>query len=137
MRTIPFQTIVNAVSDLCIKAACQLPADILSYYRILYIRKIFNRKEILSSALIMQISLPRSISICQDTGFAVFFVTMGAELAISGGTISQAINCGVEQGYKEGYLRNSIVSDPLFDRKNTETTPCSHLWKSYPVTNSP
>jgi fumarate hydratase subunit alpha len=121
MRTIPFQTIVNAVSDLCIKAACQLPADILQLLQdSLHTEKSSTGREILQQCINnANIAASQHLPICQDTGFAVFFVTMGTELAISGGTISQAINCGVEQGYKEGYLRNSIVSDPLFDRKNT------------------
>lgn len=121
MRTIPFQTIVNAVSDLCIKAACQLPVDILQLLQdSLHTEKSSTGREILQQCINnANIAASQHLPICQDTGFAVFFVTMGTELAISGGTISQAINCGVEQGYKEGYLRNSIVSDPLFDRKNT------------------
>ena len=121
MRTIPFQTIVNAVSDLCIKAACQLPADILQLLQdSLHTEKSSTGRKILQQCINnANIAASQHLPICQDTGFAVFFVTMGTELAISGGTISQAINCGVEQGYKEGYLRNSIVNDPLFDRKNT------------------
>ena len=106
---------------LCIKAACQLPADILQLLQdSLHTEKSSTGREILQQCINnANIAASQHLPICQDTGFAVFFVTMGTELAISGGTISQAINCGVEQGYKEGYLRNSIVSDPLFDRKNT------------------
>ncbi len=64
--------------------------------------------------------------ICQDTGFAVFFVTMGSDVIIEGGNISGAINEGTRQGYKNGYLRSSIVSDPVFDRKNTnDNTPAA------------
>jgi len=121
MKTIPFHTIVKAVSDLCITAAYHLPEDVL----LLLQNSVLTEKSSAGKEILRQciknanIAASEHIPICQDTGFAVFFVTMGAEVAISGGTISQAINCGVEQGYKEGYLRNSIVNDPLFDRKNT------------------
>jgi fumarate hydratase subunit alpha len=121
MKTIPFHTIAKAVSDLCITAAYHLPEDVLLLLQnSVLTEKSSTGKEILRQCIKnANIAASEHIPICQDTGFAVFFVTMGAEVAISGGTLSQAINCGVEQGYKEGYLRNSIVNDPLFDRKNT------------------
>jgi fumarate hydratase subunit alpha len=63
------------------------------------------------------------IPICQDTGMAVFFVEIGQEVHISGGAIEDAINEGVSRGYTEGYLRKSVVRDPL-DRVNTgDNTP--------------
>ncbi len=121
MRTIPFQTIVKAVSGLCIKAAYYLPPDVLQLLEnSMHSEKSSNGRKILQQCIEnANIAASQHLPVCQDTGFAVFFITMGAELAISGGTISQAIDCGVEQGYKEGYLRNSIVNDPLFDRGNT------------------
>ena len=61
------------------------------------------------------------IPICQDTGMAMFFVRVGQEVHITGGSLTDAINEGVRRGYTEGYLRKSVVSDPLI-RKNTGTT---------------
>ena len=62
--------------------------------------------------------------ICQDTGFAVFFVEIGQDIEIEGGSLTDAINEGTRQGYQEGFLRKSIVTDPLFERKNTrDNTP--------------
>jgi fumarate hydratase subunit alpha len=64
-----------------------------------------------------------SIPICQDTGMAVFFVEVGQEVHITGGNLSDAINEGVRRGYVDGYLRKSVVKDPL-DRVNTgDNTP--------------
>ncbi len=64
-----------------------------------------------------------SIPICQDTGMAVFFVEVGQEVHITGGNLSDAINEGVRLGYVDGYLRKSVVKDPL-DRVNTgDNTP--------------
>lgn len=62
--------------------------------------------------------------ICQDTGVAVFFIDLGQEVHIVGGGYEEAINEGVKQGYTEGYLRKSMVGDPIIERKNTkDNTP--------------
>lgn len=126
MRTIKFQTIVEAVSDLCIRAAYQLPTDVLtSLQESILTEKSAGGRRILEQCIEnAKIADSEQMPVCQDTGFAVFFVSLGAQLNISGGTITEAINSGVEQGYKRGYLRNSIVNDPLFDRLNTgDNTP--------------
>ncbi len=61
---------------------------------------------------------------CQDTGFTVVFLDLGQDVHVTGGDLYDAINEGVRQGYMDGYLRGSIVRDPLFDRKNTgDNTP--------------
>ena len=61
--------------------------------------------------------------ICQDTGMTVVFITMGQDVHITGGFIEDAINDGVRNGYKKGYLRMSVVSDPI-ERVNTkDNTP--------------
>ena len=63
------------------------------------------------------------IPLCQDTGFAVVFVELGQEVTLTGGDLTESINEGVRRGYREGYLRNSIVADP-FRRENTgDNTP--------------
>ena len=71
----------------------------------------------------LQIAAEKEIPICQDTGMAVVFVTLGQEVRLTGGGLTEAINEGVRQGYEEGYLRKSVVSDPL-DRVNSgDNTP--------------
>ena len=71
----------------------------------------------------LQIAAEKEIPICQDTGMAVVFVTLGQEVRLTGGGLTEAINEGVRQGYQEGYLRKSVVSDPL-DRVNSgDNTP--------------
>ena len=65
------------------------------------------------------------IPICQDTGMVIVFLKVGQEVHFVGGSLKEAIEEGVRKGYQEGYLRKSIVSDPLFDRINTkDNTPC-------------
>ena len=71
----------------------------------------------------LQIAAEKEIPICQDTGMAVVFVTLGQEVRLTGGGLTEAVNEGVRQGYEEGYLRKSVVSDPL-DRVNSgDNTP--------------
>ncbi len=76
-----------------------------------------------------QIASARQVPMCQDTGMVLVLVELGQEVYLSGGSISDAIAEGVRQGYKEGYLRKSIVSEPLFDRRNTgdNTPPVIHF----------
>lgn len=70
-----------------------------------------------------QIAAEEKIPICQDTGMAVFFVEVGQNLHITGGSLTEAINEGVRRGYRKGYLRFSVVGDPI-NRKNTgDNTP--------------
>ena len=71
-----------------------------------------------------KIAAEECIPICQDTGIAVLFVEYGDKVVISDGNFEDAVEEGVRQAYTEGYLRKSVVSDPIFDRKNTkDNTP--------------
>ena len=64
------------------------------------------------------------LPICQDTGMAVVFIDVGQDVRITGGLLEDAVNEGVRQAYEDGYLRKSVVADPLFGRKNTgDNTP--------------
>ena len=130
-RIIPFETIAAAVSDLCGKAACDLPADVLDRLKTMekketgelgrdFFRQYFENARIAAG---------ERMALCQDTGFAVCFVELGDRVRLDRGTICEAISEGVARGYKTHYLRKSIVSDPLFDRKNTgdNTPPVIHL----------
>lgn len=71
----------------------------------------------------LEIAREEKIPICQDTGMAVFFVNVGQEVHIEGGSLTDAINEGVRQGYTEGYLRKSVVGDPLLRVNTKDNTP--------------
>ena len=71
----------------------------------------------------LKIAKEDMIPICQDTGMAVFFVKVGQEVHFVGGNITDAINEGVKQGYTEGYLRKSVVGDPLIRKNTGDNTP--------------
>ncbi|MFR1903022.1 MAG: fumarate hydratase [Veillonella sp.] len=67
------------------------------------------------------------VHIAKDTGMTLVFVEVGQDVHFVGGDLKEAINEGVAQGYVEGYLRKSVVAEPLFNRKNTQNNTCNHL----------
>ena len=71
--------------------------------------------------------------ICQDCGMAVLFIELGQDLHVEGGNLEEAVHEGVRRAYREGYLRKSVVRDPLADRRNTgDNTPAIIHWKIVP-----
>ncbi|MGB9839274.1 fumarate hydratase [Thermovenabulum sp.] len=126
MREIHVDEIISAVEKLCIDANIILPDDVKREINKYYETESSPLgKEVLKDIIKnYQIAEEKNIPICQDTGFAVFFVKLGQDLRIVGGNLTDAINEGVRRGYKNGYLRKSIVNDPLIHRKNTgDNTP--------------
>jgi fumarate hydratase subunit alpha len=131
MRAIAYSDIVTHVADLCIQAARDLPADVRDALASSAARENSPRAVSLLGQCLdnADIAARERMPICQDTGFAVFFIEMGAEVHIAGGLLGDAIAEGTARGYTEGYLRKSIVDDPLFDRVNSgdNTPPVIHL----------
>ncbi|TKJ40738.1 fumarate hydratase [candidate division LCP-89 bacterium B3_LCP] len=128
MRTIHADKITEVVADLCMNANYHLGDDI---YQAL---QDFRAKEESPVAIELleqciknaQIAHEDEVPICQDTGFAVFFVEMGDQVTIDG-NLTEAISKGVAKGYTDGYLRKSIVEDPL-RRKNTGDNTPPIIW---------
>lgn len=126
MREITCSTITDAIKKMCIEAATILPQDV---------EKALSQKHDEEDSALAQKTLQvlmdnaklaqeKQMPICQDTGMAFVYVTMGQEVHITGGSLNEAIQEGVRQGYTEGYLRKSVVKDPLFERTNTkDNTP--------------
>ena len=131
MRKIAFKQVVDEVASICLKAAYDLPDDVLKCIQECFDKEDSERgKEFLRQYLAnADIAKKERAPLCQDTGTAVYFVEIGEEVIIDGGTIYEAVAAGTAKGYKEGYLRKSIVSDPIFGRKNTgdNTPPVVHL----------
>lgn len=121
MREIQYQDIVEAVAKLAIEACCVQTNDIKEAFA-----KAQNTEQsplgkniidtLIENGKIAQTNM---MPICQDTGMLVVFVNVGQDAHIVGGYIEDAINEGVKKGYTEGYLRKSVVAEPLFERKNT------------------
>lgn len=120
MKNIDVNTIIEAVSSLCMNANYYLNADIKqAMQRGLKQEQSPIGSEILEKLLLnAELAAQKQVAICQDTGMAVVFATIGQEVHITGGSLSDAINEGVRKGYKEGYLRKSVVKDPI-ERVNT------------------
>lgn len=125
MREIHVDEIVEKVAQLSIKSNYELGEDVMQAFRsALKSEKSETGKDILNQ-LIENANIAKhdQVPMCQDTGTAVFIVEIGQDCHIVGGQLQAAINDGVKKGYGEGYLRHSIVHNPL-KRKNTgDNTP--------------
>ncbi|MEA4888895.1 MAG: fumarate hydratase [Clostridiaceae bacterium] len=125
MRDIECSSITAVIADLCQKANRYLPSDLntrLAEARQMEVSPAGQAvlDELLANA---ELAASQNWPICQDTGMAVVFVEMGQEVHIAGGNLEEAINLGVAQGYREGYLRNSVVDDPLLRVNTGNNTP--------------
>ncbi|MFN4013228.1 MAG: fumarate hydratase [Aquificaceae bacterium] len=126
MREIHYDQIVEAVRQIAIKANYEIPEDVeIAYQRALREEESELGKEVLQQILLnIKAAREEQMAYCQDTGVAVVFVDIGQEVHVVGGSIEDAINEGVRRAYTEGYLRASMVYDPIFERKNTkDNTP--------------
>ncbi len=124
MREIHVEEIRDNVAQMCVDAAYNVSDDVLTAFdRALETETAPAAKEILS--LLKEnarIARDEHIPVCQDTGIAIFFVEIGQDLRIKNGFIVDAINEGVRKGYREGYLRKSVV-DPITRRNTGDNTP--------------
>lgn|SRR3989338_3750173 len=119
MRQIEAGKIKKAVAELVLKANYALPVFIRRALKSAYIRETNKRAKKILKAIIDNAAIARNekLAICQDTGLPVVFVEIGQEAHITGGSLTNAINQGIGQGYRQGHLRNSIVRDPLLRGK--------------------
>ena len=123
MRKIEAGIIKKKVKELFLRANYHIGEDVLTALKEAREREV---SEVGCSVLDMlienyKIASGEEIAICQDTGLAVLYVELGQEVYIIGGNFREAVNEGVKEAYMEGYLRKSIVDDPVFARKNTGT----------------
>nr|WP_330367643.1 MULTISPECIES: fumarate hydratase [unclassified Butyrivibrio] len=125
MRTINASEVTEAVKGLCIEANHRLSPDMTDALK----KAVETEESPLGKQILSQleenlkIADSDTIPICQDTGMAVFFVKLGQDVHIEGGNLTDAINEGVRQGYTEGFLRKSVVSDPLIRENTKDNTP--------------
>lgn len=124
MRELDAAVITNVVREMCIEANLKLAPDVEERIKNSKNteRSKLGKKIIDQLILNMQIANESQIPICQDTGMAVFFVKIGQDLHING-NLTEAINEGVRQGYSEGFLRKSVVSDPILRVNTRDNTP--------------
>lgn len=130
MREISYESIVQAVRQMTLKAASDLGSDVEGALKDAQSKEESPVGAGVLDQIVRNVALAREGAdpICQDTGFHVFFVKLGSEVAVTGGQLADAITDGLRRGSAEGFLRNSILGDPL-DRVNTgdNTPPVIHV----------
>ena len=125
MREISCQEIEKTVRDMCIQATHFLSEDMAAAMN----HAVETEKSPLGKQVLKQlednlkIAGEEMIPICQDTGMAIVFVEIGQEIHVTGGYLEDAINEGVRQGYTEGFLRKSVVEDPIYRKNTNDNTP--------------
>ncbi|MBP2073394.1 fumarate hydratase [Thermoanaerobacterium butyriciformans] len=125
MREVKADDIKKTVELLCIEANYNLPQDVLNILKEKAYEEVSETGiEILNSIIEnAKIAKVKKMPICQDTGVAVIFVEIGQDVHVVGGSLYDAINNGVKDGYLNGYLRKSIVSDPFIRINTNDNTP--------------
>ncbi|MBI3989021.1 MAG: fumarate hydratase [candidate division NC10 bacterium] len=130
MREIHCDQITAAVAKLCVEANYFLGADVVQALEGALKRENSPVGREILKQLIENADIARAeqVPLCQDTGFTVVLVELGQDVRIVGGSLVDAINEGVRQGYQEGFLRYSIVGDPLLRKNTGDNTPaCIHV----------
>lgn len=125
MRTIQTTDITENIRQMCIEANHYLSDDMKQVFN----KAVANEESPLGRQVLeqlkenLEIASSDMIPICQDTGMAVIFMNVGQEVHFEGGSITDAVNEGVRQGYTEGYLRKSVVGDPIIRENTKDNTP--------------
>ncbi|WP_419575354.1 fumarate hydratase [Ruminococcus sp.] len=126
MRQIKVETVTETVKQLFLDCNYFIGKDIMTALE----KARENEKSKVGKSVLTQIiendklAAKEEVPLCQDTGMAILFVEYGDKVVIEDGSFEDAVNEGVRQAYKDGYLRKSVVNDPVFDRLNTkDNTP--------------
>ncbi len=125
MREIEARTITETVRELCKKACVELPPDVEEALAACAAREPWAPAAATLGQLLENLQLAKAEQrpICQDTGMACVFIELGQEVHITGGSLQEAIDEGVRLGYAEGFLRKSVVGDPLRRQNTGDNTP--------------
>lgn len=125
MRTIQAADITNTVRDLCIRANCVMSDGLLDALRTAHESETWPVAKATLDCMLENAAIAKHemVPICQDTGAACVFIELGQDLRIEGGSLVDAVNAGVALGYTEGYLRKSMVGDPLRRMNTDDNTP--------------
>ena len=134
MKTINVNEIIKTVKELSIEANYYLPNDVKEAIE----KAEKNEKWPIANNILnkilenSQIASAEKMPICQDTGMACVFIDIGQDVHITGGSLEEAINEGVRQGYAEGFLRQSVVKDPLHRVNTNDNTPALIYYNMVP-----
>ena len=125
IRTVHVEEITKNIKEMCIEANHYLSEDMdAAMKQAVETEKAPLGKQILTQLQEnLQIAAKDMIPICQDTGMAVIFLEIGQDVHFEGGSLEDAVNEGVRQGYVDGFLRKSVVKDPLIRENTKDNTP--------------
>lgn len=125
IRVLDISEITKNIKEMCIEANYFLSEDMKNVFQ--KARK--KEQSPIGKQILNQLDENLSIAekdnipICQDTGMAVVFITVGQDVHLTGGNLTDAVNEGVRQGYQEGFLRKSVVADPIYRENTKDNTP--------------
>lgn len=125
MREVNVSIITDNIKEMCIEANHFLTDDMKNVFE----NAVKNEESALGKQVLgqleenLKVAGEDMIPICQDTGMAVVFINVGQDVHLTGGDITDAINEGVRRGYVEGYLRKSVVKDPIYRENTKDNTP--------------
>lgn len=125
MREVNVSIITDNIKEMCIEANHFLTDDMKNVFE----NAVKNEESALGKQVLgqlkenLKIAGEDMIPICQDTGMAVVFINVGQDVHLTGGDITDAINDGVRRGYVDGYLRKSVVKDPIYRENTKDNTP--------------
>lgn len=125
MKTLKVKEITKSIKEMCIEANHFLSEDMQCALR----KAVESEEAPLGRQILeqlqenMQIAGKDMIPICQDTGMAVIFIEIGQDVHFEGGILEEAVQEGVRQGYTEGFLRKSVVKDPIYRDNTNDNTP--------------
>ena len=134
MRTIDVSLVTDTIKDMCIEANHFLSEDMKNALN----KAHDTEKSPLGCQILgqlqenLKIAGEDMIPICQDTGMAVLFVEIGQDVHFEGGNLEDAINEGVRRGYVDGYLRKSVVKDPIYRENTKDNTPAVIYYEMVP-----
>lgn len=125
MRTIETNEITRHIKEMCIEANHYLSDDMQEIFKQSAQKEAspLGRQILQQLEENLEIAANERIPICQDTGMAIIFIKVGQEVHIQGGSLAEAIHQGVREGYTEGYLRKSVVKDPIYRENTKDNTP--------------
>jgi fumarate hydratase subunit alpha len=128
MKIIKAQKITETVRELCIRANLELRDDVLSAIKLARGKEKNRRAKHILKAIIDNAAIARKekLAICQDTGLPSVFIALGQDLKIEG-DLQKAVHKGIEEGYRKGYLRNSVIRDPIKRSKSFYSPGIIHL----------
>lgn len=125
IRSINVQEIKENIKEMCIEANHYLSSDMKQALQNAKEKEesVIGKKILFQLEENLEIAAKEQIPICQDTGMAVIFIEIGQDVHLEGGNLEKAINEGVRDGYIEGYLRKSVVKDPIIRENTKDNTP--------------